>query len=112
MSSDVHAFERGRIRWHALAHPYTELHDFVVSALRASPSAADIPVVKHIRLESDDIPVLPILMDRRCQPDRRTTWRGGRRDTDWHQRPLGAWDRFGGTPSPRWQKVLASLHLW
>jgi hypothetical protein len=97
---------------HGTAHAYTELHDFVLPALRASPSAAETQGVKHIRLETDDVPVLPILMDRRCQPDRRTTWRGGRRDSDWHERPLGAWDRVGAAPGPRWRKVFASLHLW
>jgi hypothetical protein len=68
--------------------------------------------VKHIQLQTDDVPHLPILMDRRCRPDRRETWRGGRRDSDWQHRPLGAWDRVGAPAVPRWRQVLASLHLW
>jgi hypothetical protein len=32
--------------------------------------------------------------DRRRSPDRRDSWRGGRRDSDWINRPPGAWDRF------------------
>jgi hypothetical protein len=35
-----------------------------------------------------------ILYDRRKSPDRRDTWRGGRRDSDWLHRPPGAWRRF------------------
>jgi hypothetical protein len=37
---------------------------------------------------TEDVP--PLFADRRRQPDRRTTWRGGRRDSDWLQRPPGA----------------------
>jgi hypothetical protein len=69
-------------------------------------------IVKHIRLQTDDVPVLPFVMDRRRSPDRRATWRGGRRDSDWHDRPLGAWDRIGTSTQPRWLRVIASLHLW
>jgi hypothetical protein len=35
-----------------------------------------------------------ILYDRRKSPDRRKTWRGGRRDSDWLHRPPGALRRF------------------
>ena len=34
------------------------------------------------------------MVDRRQSPDRRTEWRGGRRDSDWTiNRPAGALDR-------------------
>jgi len=36
-------------------------------------------------LDADLPPV--ILFDRRRHPDRRTEWRGGRRDADWLNRP-------------------------
>jgi hypothetical protein len=84
--------------------------------------------VKHITLQTDDVPVAPFIMDRRRTPDRRATWRGGRRDTDWQHRPPGTWDRvatqawdseartarLGTPPGPlaRWRLALATLHLW
>jgi hypothetical protein len=36
--------------------------------------------------ELHDVPTV-VLLDRRRTPDRRATWRGGRRDTDWINRP-------------------------
>jgi hypothetical protein len=33
---------------------------------------------------------LHLVVDRRRTPDRRAFWRGGRRDTDWLNRPLSA----------------------
>jgi hypothetical protein len=70
--------------------------------------------VKHISLQADDVPVAPFLMDRRRTPDRRSMWRGGRRDSDWHHRPPGAWDRIleKADPPARWRQVLASLNVW
>jgi len=43
-----------------------------------------------------DITAVPpvVLYDRRKSPDRRSTWRGGRRDSDWIHRPPGALRRF------------------
>ena len=43
-----------------------------------------------------DIAVVPpvVLYDRRRSPDRRSTWRGGRRDSDWIHRPPGALRHF------------------
>jgi hypothetical protein len=35
-------------------------------------------------------PPLTSTADHRCRPDRRRTWRGGRRDVDWTRRPIGA----------------------
>ena len=68
----------------------------------------------HITLETHDIPAVPPLVDRRCQPDRRATWRGGRRDSDWICRPPGALARLAANqPQPsRWLRALTSLHLW
>jgi hypothetical protein len=85
---------------------------FLEARLCCSPSSTEIRLVKHIQLQSDDVPHLPFVMDRRRAPDRRTTWRGGRRDSDWNDRPLGAWDRFDPSTRPRWRQVLASLHVW
>lgn len=47
----------------------------------------------QIQHEIFDIPQA-VLCERRRFPDRRTVWRGGRRDTDWIDRPSGAWGRF------------------
>jgi hypothetical protein len=55
------------------------------------------------------------VVDRRRTPDRRTVWRGGRRDSDWISRPPGAWARITAPPDPprrRWQAVLSTLNLW
>ena len=43
-----------------------------------------------------DVSVVPpvVLYDRRKSPDRRGSWRGGRRDSDWINRPPGALRRF------------------
>jgi hypothetical protein len=41
-------------------------------------------------LDLQDLPPI-VIVERRHLPDRRTTWRGGRRNTDWTNRPLGAW---------------------
>jgi hypothetical protein len=69
--------------------------------------------VKHITLLTEDVPPPPFLMDRRRIPDRRKAWRGGRRDSDWRNRPLGAWDRMQDAGQPAaWKRMLASLHLW
>jgi hypothetical protein len=69
--------------------------------------------VKHTILQADDLPIAPLLMDRRCNPDRRARWRGGRRDSDWTNRPPGAWARLGAENRPvmRLRQVLSSLNL-
>jgi len=54
-------------------------------------------------IEPSDLPNV-ILFERRHQPDRRTGWRGGRRSTDWTNRPLGAW--------PQLEKQLLSWRVW
>lgn len=48
-------------------------------------------ITTSLDCEYDPPPI--VMMERRRQPDRRTPWRGGRRDTDWINRPLGAWKR-------------------
>jgi hypothetical protein len=68
--------------------------------------------VKHIIYDVDDVPVLPQIMDRRVNPNRRAVWRGGRRDGDWTDRPPDAWTRLvPGHPPSRWRTVLSTLHL-
>ena len=41
---------------------------------------------------ADELPPI-VTTERRRTPDRRTRWRGGRRDLDWLSRPLHAWPR-------------------
>jgi hypothetical protein len=90
------------------------MHANLRDLLHARPRAAEIWGVRHIILQSDDVPVLPVVMDRRRQPDRRAAWRGGRRDSDWHRRPPGVWPRVAleRPPSPGWRRLLASFQLW
>ena len=52
-----------------------------------------------------DEPPPIVMMERRCTPDRRTRWRGGRRDRDWLTRPPHAWSR--STLSSRTRARLA-----
>jgi hypothetical protein len=42
--------------------------------------------------------------DRRGSPDRRLTWRGGRRDSDWMSRPPGALERL--------ERCVPKLSVW
>lgn len=51
-----------------------------------------------------DLPPV-VLIERRHTPDRRAVWRGGRRNTDWVNRPLGAWKHFEQSFSP-WRQWL------
>jgi hypothetical protein len=68
--------------------------------------------VKHIIFDPDDVPPAPFVMDRRVKPDRRTVWRGGRRNSDWTNRPPDAWDRLDPAyPPSRWRTMLSTLHL-
>jgi hypothetical protein len=74
--------------------------------------AAERSRVKHIIAHIEDVPPSPHVMDARVIPDRRTVWRGGRRDTDWTTRPRDAWNRLNPAPPlPRWRMVLSALHL-
>ena len=47
-----------------------------------------------------------VTVERRHTPDRRTDWRGGRRDTDWLSRPIGAWDHLQHIMTP-WRQWVA-----
>jgi hypothetical protein len=68
--------------------------------------------VKHITFNLDDVPPMPLGSDRRISLDRRLIWRGGRRDSDWTNRPPNAWAQLDAVdPSPRWRAVLSTLHL-
>jgi hypothetical protein len=70
--------------------------------------------VKHIILTTDDMPAVAPCVDRRRTPDRRDTWRGGRRNDDWLNRPPDAWVRVltGARQPARWRQLLSSLNLW
>jgi hypothetical protein len=70
--------------------------------------------MRHIIVEVSDVPAAPPLVDRRRTPDRRAVWRGGRRDSDWVNRPLSGLANL----ETRQRKVnalkavLSVLHLW
>jgi hypothetical protein len=46
--------------------------------------------------------------ERRLRPDQRTSWRGGRRNTDWTNRPIGAWRHLEQGRSP-WREWIAKV---
>ena len=73
--------------------------------------AAETRRMKHIILDVEDVPPPTCLMDRRVNLDRREIWRGGRRDTDWTNRPRDGWERLDPATPPRWRAVLSTLHL-
>ena len=58
---------------------------------------------------ANDVPDV-VFLDRRHTPERRSFWRGGRRNTDWLKRSLGGWQQFeqrlGG-----WRHWLAKLPI-
>jgi hypothetical protein len=61
---------------------------------------------KTLPAEIAELPSV-VSMERRTNPDRRTLWRGGRRDRDWKDRPDGAWSRVSGRTSLRdWRAWL------
>jgi hypothetical protein len=61
--------------------------------------------------DSDTTDVPPVIdVDRRHLPDRRSFWRGGRRNTDWTSRPIGAWRHLEHNLSP-WRQWLTRLPL-
>ena len=72
--------------------------------------------MRHIVVDVPDLPPAPLVRDRRCTPDRRTEWRGGRRDNDWVNRPLGGLSnletRQRRAASPFRRVVFSVLHLW
>jgi hypothetical protein len=60
---------------------------------------------------SDATDVPPVVgVERRHLPDRRGFWRGGRRNTDWMSRPIGAWRHLEQSLSP-WRQWISRLPL-
>jgi hypothetical protein len=57
--------------------------------------------------EPDDAPVI-VFFDQRHRPSRRAVWRGGRRNTDWFNRPIGAWRNLEQRLTP-WRQWIAKL---
>jgi hypothetical protein len=55
--------------------------------------------------DTTDLPPV-IVVERRHLPDRRGLWRGGRRNTDWTSRPIGAWRHLEQRLGP-WRQWLA-----
>ena len=70
--------------------------------------------MRHIVHDSIDVPPPAPAYDRRKTPDRRTIWRGGRRDSDWHDRPDGALGRFAAEQARASlvRRALSVLHVW
>jgi hypothetical protein len=71
--------------------------------------------MKHIVSDVVDVPLAPPLVDRRKTPDRRTVWRGGRRDSDWTNRPPGAWTEIKAAENRMGalrRAVHFVTHLW
>ena len=62
------------------------------SGVRVEPIPCCMTHITHSFDSECDAPLI-VSVERRRQPDRRTVWRGGRRDTDWINRPPGAWER-------------------
>ena len=59
----------------------------------------------------DPRPVPPaVSVDLRAAADRRAFWRGGRRNSDWFNRPIGAWRNLEQRLSP-WREWVASWPL-
>ena len=79
----------------------------------AVPSWADSPCMPHSIIDLGDVPPVPVLYDRRKSPDRRREWRGGRRDSDWTNRPPVSLTKLERQlRMTRWRRAFASLHLW
>jgi hypothetical protein len=70
--------------------------------------------MRHIIADVSDVPVAPPLADRRRLPDRRKEWRGGRRDSDWVNRPPDSLSKLQAarSPNPIRRVVSTLLHLW
>jgi hypothetical protein len=69
--------------------------------------------MRHIILDTNDVPPPMPLYDRRRTPDRRRVWRGGRRDSDWLHRPLNGFARLKReqTRLSGWRRALSTIHL-
>jgi hypothetical protein len=77
--------------------------------------SADTSGMRHIIAEVSDIPAAPPALDRRRTPDRRAEWRGGRRDSDWINRPPDALAKLQARQSraSMFKRALFSVtHLW
>ena len=59
--------------------------------------------------DATDVPPV-IAVERRQLRDRRSFWRGGRRNMDWMSRPIGAWRSLEQRLSP-WRQWMAKLPL-
>jgi hypothetical protein len=71
--------------------------------------------MRHIIADVSDIPPAHPLVDRRRTPDRRMVWRGGRRDSDWVNRPLNGLANLEGRQrraNALRKALLSVLHLW
>jgi hypothetical protein len=71
--------------------------------------------MKHIISDIADVPPVPPVFDRRRNPDRRTEWRGGRRDSDWVNRPPDALAKLESRQSRAAafkRAVFSVMHLW
>jgi hypothetical protein len=71
--------------------------------------------MKHLIADANDVPPAPIVMDRRRTPDRRAVWRGGRRDSDWVNRPPDALTKLEASQSKAAafkRAVFSVMHLW
>lgn len=71
--------------------------------------------MRHIIVDVPDVPPAPPLVERRKTPDRRKVWRGGRRDSDWVNRPPDSLARLEARQSKSGtirHVVSTLLHLW
>jgi hypothetical protein len=72
--------------------------------------------MRHIISNIPDVPVAPPLVDRRRGPaDRRKEWRGGRRDSDWINRPpdgLAKLEAAERHPNALRRLVSSLVHMW
>ncbi len=70
--------------------------------------------MRHLIADVSDVPAPPPMVDRRRTPDRRAVWRGGRRDSDWINRPPSAWEHFDARRQKPGllRRAVAVLHLW
>lgn len=69
--------------------------------------------MRHVIADVTDVPPPQPLLDRRKTPDRRTVWRGGRRDSDWINRPPDALAKLAvRQKASALRKIFAVLHLW
>jgi hypothetical protein len=71
--------------------------------------------MRHIIADVSDVPPAPVVLDRRRTPDRRAVWRGGRRDSDWINRPPDALTKLESRQSKAaafTRAVFSVMHLW